>query len=890
MPLRRPTLLAFLCLLPVAAQAAWVWVEGEQPASTNIRPHPWYSNQIRKDLLSGGAFLSHFDGAKPGLAEYTVNVPSAGAYSFWLRANPTASSLKYSINGGAPAAVSFSSVVGGIVNLASDNKPDLRFIGWVEVGKVNLRSGSNTVAFTMDSANNNHGAIDCFLFTNEPFIPSGTLKPDQLAAEATRVAESNKGWFPWNPPADKFTASPIDLRPLNEKFAGENGSILAKGDQFVHSGTGKPVRFWAVNGPAGKSPEELKLGARILAKYGVNLVRYHGSVFDKKTGRLTPDASAQRAAVVDALKAEGIYTLLSVYFPLWMDPEAGEGWREGYDGKKHPFALLYFEPEFQKLYRDWWKTILETRTASGAALKDDPALMGLELVNEDSFFFWTFNYANVPDAQMRKLEKLFGDWAAKKYGSLETALSQWGTRHQRDDLPQGRLGFRSHLEMFGKKTRRDQDTAAFLYEQQAGFYADTVAYLRGLGYKGMITAGNWTTANNDIFGPLEKLSYMSGDFIDRHGYFGTNRKGDNASWSLRDGMTYSDVSGLRFDSQKPGDAKAYANPVMDPMYNRRPSMISETTWDRPNRYRFEAPLVYAVYGALQDSDGIVHFAFDSLRWQVKPNYFMQPWTLMTPTQMGQFPATAFLYRQGLVKVGDLMADLPMKISDALALKGSGLVQAANLDELRKSDIAAPATGGSASRGIDPLIHFVGRTNVTIDEKGGAAQVKDLSRFIDRRAQTVTSSTDEVKLDYGKGILTLDAPAAQGVGGHLKDAGVVSLADLDIVSQQEVGNILVVALDGLPIATSSRILVQAMSEEKATGFSAGPAGQGVQRITSIGTDPWLVKELSGALRFKRADADKLKVTALDLNGYPVRQIGSAKQFSLLPDAPYYIIAP
>ena len=50
---------------------------------------------------------------------------------------------------------------------------------------------------------------------------------------------------------------------------------------------------------------------------------------------------------------------------------------------------------------------------------------------------------------------------------------------------------------------------------------------------------------------------------------------------------------------------------MDPSYDGKPSMISETTWNRPNRYRSEAPLFYAAYGALQDSDAIVHFALDT---------------------------------------------------------------------------------------------------------------------------------------------------------------------------------------------------------------------------------------------------------------------------------------
>ena len=90
---------------------------------------------------------------------------------------------------------------------------------------------------------------------------------------------------------------------------------------------------------------------------------------------------------------------------------------------------------------------------------------------------------------------------------------------------------------------------------------------------------------------------------------------------------------------------------MDPSYDDKPSMISETTFNRPNRYRSEAPLYFAAYGALQGSDCIVHFALDGDNWSVKPGYFMQPWTVMTPAMMGQFPAAAMIYRKGLVSEG-----------------------------------------------------------------------------------------------------------------------------------------------------------------------------------------------------------------------------------------------
>lgn len=182
---------------------------------------------------------------------------------------------------------------------------------------------------------------------------------------------------------------------------------------------------------------------------------------------------------------------------------------------------------------------------------------------------------------------------------------------------------------------------------------------RSSGFRGVITASNWTTADARVLGPLEKLSYLEGDFIDRHGYFAGAVKGENSEWSLRVGHTYADRSALRLEGDKPGAPKSFNHPVMDPEYNGRASMISETTWNRPNRHRGEAPLFYASYGALQDTDAIVHFALDGADWSVKPNHFMQPWTLMAPTQLGQFPATALLYRRGLVRTGDVLADRPV---------------------------------------------------------------------------------------------------------------------------------------------------------------------------------------------------------------------------------------
>ena len=68
-----------------------------------------------------------------------------------MRVNPFASKLSYSLNRGPKVLTDLNAEKRGEVNVAADEKPDLRFLAWCRIGTVPLRQGENTLRFRMSS-------------------------------------------------------------------------------------------------------------------------------------------------------------------------------------------------------------------------------------------------------------------------------------------------------------------------------------------------------------------------------------------------------------------------------------------------------------------------------------------------------------------------------------------------------------------------------------------------------------------------------------------------------------------------------------------------------------------------------------------------------------------
>jgi hypothetical protein len=865
-----------------AAAPRWVWWEAEAPRATNFPPvNPFAPPDEKKALgLSGGKWIGAANPGKVLFLEYEVTAPAKAVYRFYARKFWSHGPFKWRFDD----------------QPWRDCGPDVAFLddislapfvnaNWVRLGTVNLGPGKHVLRIEV-ARDAGAVAFDCFLLIDGPFVARGKLKPGEKAGTAPQ------GWFSFEPDPDPFAPAALDLRSLNERFAGEGGFIAARGSELVHAGTGRPIRFWAVNSGhdvLNQDPEGMAQFARRLAKLGVNMVRLVGPLWrEDEFARVDLGKLDKVHRLLGALKHEGIYLSLSSYFPLWVQPRAVPG-LEGLTGAQNPFSLPFFNPSFQKLQRGWWGQALTRKNPyTGLSLAADPALAFIEIINEDSLFFWTFSpYVTVPPAQMEILETRFGGWLTGRYGALGKAFAAWGGGHERGDLESaGRAGIIRLDRLIRDRGLRARDTAQFLATLQRQYFDDMRRFLKQeLGFRGLVSGSNWITADARTLGPLDKWSNAVCDLMDRHGYFGGPHEGPRAGYLISAGDRYNDASALLFETGK-GAESSTDLPIMDLSYNDKPSIVSEINWPAPNRYRTEMPLLAAAYGALQGTAGFFFFATAEIDW---PGHLAK-FSISDPVGMGQFPAAALLYRKGLVRAGDVTVRVESRLADLFALEGIPVVAPQNVDALRSASLPRqPFSGLPRVPSIDPLAFLAGRVEVNVSETGGASKMIDLSRFVDRPRKVVKSTTGELTWDYGRGLVTIDAPAAQGALGFLSRAGAIQLDDLTIASESEFGSLLLVSMDDRPLKTSRMMLLQVMTEDNNSGWAA--PGSGLRSIVDVGGPPIVVRDIAGRVALRRPDATSLQVIPVDFNGYrsaAQRPDVTGDGFRLLPRTLYYLV--
>lgn len=723
----------------------------------------------------------------------------------------------------------------------------------------------------------------------------------QFAASAVGQ-EAPLPFRPFAPDPDPFRESPIDLRFLNQEVAGQDGFVVREGNRFVFSQSREPVRFWGVvcqKNVDRLSHDRIDYMARRFAKSGVNLYRVLDHI--GAGGEQDPTAVDMRFLdnihyIVSAMKKQGIYTHLDLYIPtaVTVTEEWGLPGFGGIDNKA-PFSMLFWHPRMQEIYKGWLrKVFLSDNPYTGTTLAEDPAVALYTLANEDNFFFWTFKPGQtLPYECMEVLEKRFADWAARRYGSLQEALDAWGFANERDSVADGRAGILGSWEMtadYGRQApasqKRVADQLRFITELHHAWYEDITRWMRDeLGLKCAIVGSKWHTADETRLGALNKYATFPSDVMDVNGFMNTTYVGRPKS---RFGISEGDVFENRLATLEP---TSLVHRIIQ--YDDYPQTISSYSWTAPNRYRTECAFLGAAYGALQGIDGVEFFCAPDGRYATQ----LSKWPLMTPSQFGQFPATALLYRRGDVREAEPAVKQVLSLEELYALKGSGTEEPFSIDDWRAQEVPEGREARDVDiSNIDPLAYFVGPVVRAFGEGDAGARLLDLGRYIDRERKVIRSATGEVVMDYGAGLVTIDTPRSQGACGLLAAAGTINLSEVAVSSGNEYGSVLVTSLSDEPISKAPRILLQVVTEERNSNWRVEPEGD-ARRLANVGDAPLEARTGAGVVTilYGGTAAVKVTATALDAHGYPMdREVevrpggGLGVGIRLEPDALYYVV--
>jgi hypothetical protein len=905
--LRQLSLVAVLSCFTAAAAGAepLIWIEGEDAVKRQLVDNAGL-NDVNPDELSGGKWICSFSHEKQptGTAEYVVEVPQAGRYRLWVRA-AGGTGLAYRVDGAKEMIEVAIDKGQDRIPVAADGNPFYPpTAAWYDLGPLPLAQGRHTITWYLGGVKEKvrWGGMDCFLLTTGTFTPNGKYRPGEKSPDPIAAFQAGQAWD-FVPAADQLDAAAVlDLRYLNEKVAGEHGFIrlAPDGNSFLR-GDGQPIRFWAAS-PGFQPNVNLaarKYDAQFLAKRGVNFARLWCNVMRTEEGAKITDINEKALddtfKSVAAMKAAGIYSIINPYWAVSV--KMPTSWGVTDPGTASPEGLLFFEPTLQQGFKAWLEALYTTRNPyTGLTLGEDPAVAIIEVQNEDSLLWWGFS--NIKGDALTMLRRLFAHFLKKKYGSLEKARQAWhnhgawlpdawdkglpGFMHAWDLTRDARLQ-KGWIPGFEARAAAQTEFAARLMRK---FNSEIAAYLRDeLHCKQLINANNWRTCDLAMTQDAEYWADSANEVIGRNFYAGGYHKGVNDGWQILPGHYYTDVSMIK-------------EPVSLPINVKRPMghpfMLPEMLWVPPDLYESEGPLMVAAQTALTGLDISVWFGMGSL-WCDNPSY---KWVGNSPVIMGQFPAAALIFRQGLVEAGKPAVVEHRRLEDLWERKTPVISEESGWDPNRDAGNITPTS--SVKTAVDPLAYLVGAVRVVYGSDPARTEVVDLARYIDRKNKTVRSITGQIETDYGRGVYRVSSPTAQAVAGFLKDAGPQHLADVDIACRNHYASIVVVPLDGRPIRQSEKVLVQVGTVCRPTGWTAVPTRARINgkqsdcfRILSVGKMPLQVENVDATVAV--ANPQLTRAILLDVNGMAtqtpveVKRMDGKVAVALPPNAMYVVLS-
>lgn len=537
-------------------------------------------------------------------------------------------------------------------------------------------------------------------------------------------------WYSLNTQNVTETSTYIDWSGLLDKPSGKHGFVKVKDGNFVFE-DGSPARFYGgvvVADDAFASHEKADLLTDKFAKLGANLLRLHlidadwanENIFDRKYGtRKISDKSIEKIDyLISKCKEKGIYVFIDFCANRQFFKEDGVSQKPNEDGAKQ---VGFLNRKLINLQKEFIAQFMNHKNQyTGLVYKEDPTIALAEFINETCVY--TQFGAN-------HFEGIYKDDLQKRWENAGFSGDAPLFTLDYENSPRGKLAFENKVDV-------DFATALKFYQKiEDDYFAEMHKFSDSLGLKIPITGSNM---------PQQLLALVQSTLVHPYAandaYFDHPKmwllEGDGDNWERRYEAPVDNISQIANPQNNPITLLSY-------YVNENQPFMAWGDQSFPNEYRLEGQAMITLYSLLHGWDGLMHHQighstlgkerFDLFMWSRLPETVAM-WAVMSP-----------IFHQKLIK--ESASECVEEISDEM------IVSNASYSPFLEDNWQIPFVAKVSKK-------FVGKNS---PKKNPEAP---FYKYVDDNNKIIKSETDELILNYGRGLLEIKAPSVSGAVGNL----------------------------------------------------------------------------------------------------------------------------
>ncbi|MDR1497945.1 MAG: hypothetical protein LBS59_06010 [Puniceicoccales bacterium] len=667
-----------------------------------------------------------------------------------------------------------------------------------------------------------------------------------LSLEMPLVIAPGTEWAAWKHSVEIAPGGVFDFSFLADAPAGKYGRLVATpSGHFEFAGRpGKRVRLWGVNlcfSANYLEPDEADRLAGRLAASGYNSVRFHHYDRDlvakgKHSHGFDPNQIEKLDALFAAMKRHGLYVNIDLFTLRGFSAaeKATIGIASGNDSTAQFKALVPISEEAFTAWKTFAARLLLHRNPhTGLTWAEDPALIGICPLNEDTLTIW----ANCTPAIRQRYEEAFHQW-----------WKNAANREKSGDV-------------------RETGFNLFIHERQIAADARSHAFLRSLGVKALLTGTNF------LHMPALAFARSQYDYVDNHQYW-DHPQFPERQWALP--FAFAQGSAVRATARTPRG-------MMASRLWGKPYMVSEFNYVRPNRYRAEGGVLMPAYASLQDWDAVYNFEYASRRTSAANGGVTDTFAIADdPVGLLADRVGALLFRRGDISPAKHAIGYAVQTPDAFDAKGrefpetfsklglitrigSGILTPEN--EIVKHKLTAVITA--------PNTACIFRADTALAQRLKRAGVLPPESF-DAEGTRFVSDTGQIELLPKKGAMKVVTPRSELF--VLPPEQTLEGARVRVENGETFGTLSVVSLDGKPLAECSRLLVLHLTDALPTGMRF--ANHDRRLLKERGREPHLVQAGEAKVWLRLASTKTWRAWTVDATGKRQREITLSRQGNAL----------